>query len=108
MTPGGDFVEAAKFLKTLSHPLRLKIVCGLMGESANLSRIARDLGIPISTASQHLAVLRRAGILVETRRGVEVLFEVKDGRVPGVLDVLCGHGAKRPKLPRWSWAELGA
>ena len=106
MTSATEFRATANLLKILGHPVRLKIVCGLLGEPANLSRIARDLAVPVSTLAQHLAVLRRGGILGEERQGVEVLFRVVDARVPAILCALCSPKAARGRLPRWSWGDL--
>lgn len=106
MTRTKDFDGAAALLKVLGHPLRLKIVCGLMGEPANLTRIARDLAIPVSTAAQHLAVLRRGGVLEERKNGVEVTFRVADERVPSILRVLCATSGAQGALPSWSWSTL--
>ena len=102
-----NFSESARLLKVLGHPLRLKIVCGLIGEPANLSRIARELDVPISTLAQHLSVLRAGGILEERKEGVEVIFSVCDLRVPGILGILCDPASGKPKLPHWGWEELG-
>jgi len=101
-----DFLEAARLLKTLGHPVRLKIVCGLLCEPATGSRIARDLRLPASTLAQHLRVLRGGGILQEEKHGVEVLFRVADRRVPGILRVLCNPRMAQGRLPRWRWQEL--
>ncbi len=106
MRQAKDFGEAAQLLKVMGHPIRLKIVCGLLGEPANGSRIARDLDVPISTLAQHLRALRAAGVLTEQKRGVEVIFQVADRRVPGILRVLCNPRAMEAKLPRWHWREL--
>lgn len=106
-----DFGAAARLLKILGHPLRLKIVCGLLGEPACLSRIARSLGAPVSTVAQHLSVLRSGGILKERRNGVEVIFSVADDRVPGILDVLCNPepgGARLPKVELERATAIGA
>lgn len=101
-----DFSGAARLLKILGHPLRLKIVCGLLGEPASLSRIARSMDTPVSTVAQHLSVLRSGGVLSERRNGVEVIFSVADDRVPGILEVLCNPEPGGVRLPRWSWNEL--
>lgn len=106
MKAGRDFGEAARLLKILGHPLRLKIVCGLLGEPAHLSKIARELEVPISTLAQHLSVLRTGGILEEEKHGLEVTFSVADARVPGILEVLCRQGRSGAKLPGWTWQEL--
>lgn len=106
MRQGKDFGEAARLMKAMGHPVRLKIVCGLLGEPANGSQIARSLGVPMSTLAQHLKAMRTAGILVEEKHGVEVVFQVMDRRVPGILRVLCNPRTLEAKLPRWRWQEL--
>jgi ArsR family transcriptional regulator len=107
MTNSHDFQRAAGLLKTLAHPVRLKIVCGLLSEPATLSRIARDLGLPISTAAQHLTILRRGGILEERKQGVEVILSIADHRVPALLRTLCAPESSRGRLPHWTWRQLG-
>ena len=106
MKQGKDFGEAARLLKVLGHPVRLKIVCGLLSEPATGSMISRELSVPVSTLALHLRALRGCGILIEEKRGVEVIFHVADRRVPGILRVLCNPPAVRAKLPRWAWQEL--
>ncbi len=106
MRKAKDFGEAARLLKALGHPLRLKIVCGLLSEPANLSRIAREMSLPISTLAQHLAVLRSGGILEEEKRGLEVTFRVADTRIPGILRVLCRTIQVDEDLPDWTWREM--
>lgn len=63
-----DFAEA---FAALGHPTRLKIVDflrahGQGGEPVGL--IQRAVGVPASTLSHHLEVLRRAGVLKATRQ----------------------------------------
>jgi len=83
------YAEAAELLKSLGHPLRLKIVCGLLAGSCTQTRIASCLGIPQSSIAQHLAVLRRAGTVEGRRAGNEVLLSVADARVAEILRLLC-------------------
>lgn len=105
--PAGDlgFDEASSLLKALGHPLRLRLVCGLVREPSSLSRIAGDLGSPISTVALHLGVLRRAGVLTEERNGAEILFRVGDPRARSILGALCASGAERAP-DGWAWNKL--
>jgi DNA-binding transcriptional ArsR family regulator len=105
--PAGDlgFDEAAGILKALGHPLRLRLVCGLVREPSSLSRIAADLGAPISTVALHLGVLRRAAVLTEERSGGEILFRVGDARARSILGALCATGAESAPA-RWAWNRL--
>jgi len=101
--PGFD--EAAGLLKALGHPLRLRLACGLAREPSSLSRIAGDLGSPISTVALHLGVLRRAGVLTEERHGAEILFRVGEARVRLILCALCASGAEAAPAG-WAWNKL--
>ena len=105
--PAGElgFDEAAGLLKALGHPLRLRLVCGLVRERSSLSRIAGNLGAPISTVALHLGVLRRAGVLTEERNGAEILFRVGDARARSILGALCAPGAE-PAPAGWAWNKL--
>ncbi len=106
--PAGEpgFEEVAVLLKALGHPLRLRLLCGLAREPSSLSRIAAELGAPISTVALHLGVLRRATVLIEERRGSEILFRVGDSRARLILaTLLCAKGAETAPAS-WAWNNL--
>jgi len=73
-----DFNEDAELLKLLGHPIRLCIVAGLIEEEGgcNVTTIHECLGVPQSTISQHLALLKAHGILISTRKGTEMCYSV--------------------------------
>ena len=59
-------VQLATRIKALGHPARLAIVRALLGAPDGACRcrdIVRDLPLAQSTVSQHLKVLREAGII---------------------------------------------
>ena len=105
--PAGElgFDEASALFKALGHPLRLRLICGLVREPSSLSRITGDLGTPISTVALHLGVLRRAGVLTEERNGAEILFRVGDARARLILGALCASGAESAPA-KWAWSKL--
>ena len=63
------YKDAAAIFKALGHPLRVRIVCGLLKEPCTQTRIAGSLDVPQSTVAQHVDVLRRMGILEGKRDG---------------------------------------
>lgn len=71
-----NFDREAEILKVLGHPIRLKIVAGLMSESCNVKKIWECLGLPQATVSQHLALLKNKNIIAGRREGVEVFYHV--------------------------------
>jgi len=86
--------EAARLLRVLGNDHRLQVLCALAeGEHAVGELLAR---VPLSQSalSQHLAVLRREG-LVETRRQAQVIhYRLADERtrrlIPVLYDLFCG------------------
>ncbi|RLK57589.1 ArsR family transcriptional regulator [Stenotrophomonas rhizophila] len=65
--------EVAALLKTLSHPVRLMLVCTLVEGEYSVGGLEEQVGIGQPTLSQQLGVLREAGI-VETRREAKQIF----------------------------------
>lgn len=65
--------EVAALLKTLSHPVRLMLVCTLVEGEYSVGTLEEQIGIGQPTLSQQLGVLREAGI-VETRREAKQIF----------------------------------
>lgn len=83
-----DALEIALRLKALADPARVKIVSHLFSSTTG-EEISRDLatvlGLSESTASHHLAQLRKAGLVVSERRGMNVFHRVR----PESLQALC-------------------
>jgi ArsR family transcriptional regulator len=75
--------ELIDMLKALSDPTRLKIVqaLGSHGHSLCVNALAHRLGITQSAVSQHLRILKRAGIVSGERNGYFVHYEVNRGRI---------------------------
>jgi DNA-binding transcriptional ArsR family regulator len=59
----------ADILRTLASPRRLKILHRLAAGPIEVSRLADDLGLSQPNVSQHLAVLRTAGLVDADRDG---------------------------------------
>ncbi|MDR0291436.1 MAG: metalloregulator ArsR/SmtB family transcription factor [Elusimicrobium sp.] len=65
-------------LKALAHPVRLKIVCGLSKKGmCNVGGMAERLGIAQPAVSQHLNILKNAGVVTGYRKGVEICYKVQ-------------------------------
>ena len=58
---------AARALKAIAHPLRLKILCVLGGGEECVQDIVDAVGTSQSNISQHLAILRDKGILASRK-----------------------------------------
>ena len=82
----------AELLKALAHPLRLRIVRGLLVCGCrNVSCIEEKTGQSQSCISQHLSKLRAAGVVQAERSGNEVYYTVVDRTVAAVVAALLGE-----------------
>jgi len=68
----------AEVLKTLANGRRLEILHRLIDGPCEVSRLAVDLGISQPNVSQHLALLRTAGVVDAERSGREVRYRLAD------------------------------
>jgi DNA-binding transcriptional ArsR family regulator len=75
-----------EIMKTLAHPRRLQILHRLADGPTSVAALAGALGINQPNASQHLAIMRAAGIVDAERVGREVRYQLSD---PDVV-VACG------------------
>ncbi|BBY35372.1 transcriptional regulator [Mycolicibacter minnesotensis] len=83
-----DALEIALRLKALADPVRVKIVSHLFGASAgeeSSGELATVLGLSESTVSHHLTQLRKAGLVLSHRRGMNMFHQVR----PDALQALC-------------------
>lgn len=84
-----DYVDKGAILKALGHPVRLRMVVDLSrGEGCNVNDIAENLGLPQSTVSQHLGILRAHGIVSPEKDGVNTCYQVVDSMVLDLIGLL--------------------
>jgi DNA-binding transcriptional ArsR family regulator len=65
--------RASDLLKALSNRHRLLIICQLIERERSVGELANFLGLRDSAVSQHLALLRKDG-LVSTRRDGQTIY----------------------------------
>lgn len=70
--------SAARLMKALANDSRLMILCYLDGKELSVSELNENLDLSQSALSQHLAVLRRDG-LVKTRRDSQTIYYSLEG-----------------------------
>jgi ArsR family transcriptional regulator len=71
---------AARALKAISHPLRLKILCIVGDQEVCVQDIVEAVGTSQSNISQHLAILRDKGVLTTRKDANRVFYRVADQR----------------------------
>ncbi len=76
----------AALFRTLGHPVRIRVLELLQNGPLAVRDLLEDVHIEASSLSQQLAVLRREGLVVSTRRGAIVEYELSTKEVSGLLD----------------------
>ncbi len=88
-----DIIRAARCLKAMSHPLRLKILCVLGNNSISVQDIVEQVGTSQSNISQHLAILREKDILGYKKEANRVYYFIDDERMLQLIkmmrDIFC-------------------
>ncbi len=67
----------AEVFKALGHPTRLWIVKQLAdGQEHCVCEFVEAVGIRFATMSQHLTILKNAGIIIDDKRGKQVFYRL--------------------------------
>jgi ArsR family transcriptional regulator len=98
----------ADLLRTLAHPRRLEILHLLADGPRDVTPMAVELGVSQPNLSQHLAVLRSAGVVDAVRQGREVQYRLADPEVMVACGVMRRVLERRlARLARLSAASAG-
>ncbi len=81
-------IMQADVLRTLSNPRRIEILHALTRGPIEVGRLATVIGISQPSVSQHLAVLRAAGVVDAERVGREVRYRLADPDVLIACDLM--------------------
>lgn len=74
--------NAAEILRALAHPLRMKILEFIdQNGTINVNKIYNTLNLEQSITSQHLRILRAAGIVITQREGKFIHYSIDYDKV---------------------------
>src|SRR5881394_2197305 len=87
MSPGSRPVHEVKasLFRGLGHPARVRILELLRDGERSVGALQVELELDSSGTSQHLAALRRIGLVHARREGTNVYYRVEDERVFDLL-----------------------
>lgn len=82
------FLSKSVVLKSISNAKRLEILYHLHKEELSVGKLEKLVGLSQSALSQHLAVLRRAGV-VKTRRSAQTIYySIDNANVLKILEIM--------------------
>ena len=77
--------QAAECLRTLAHPMRLRIVQMLLQDRYTVGELAEACGIPSHMASEHLRLMQRCQLLSSQREGRQVFYTVTESHLEDIM-----------------------
>ena len=80
--------QASDLLKALSNRHRLLIICQLIDGERSVGELAAFLSLRDSTVSQHLALLRKDGLVAARRDGQTIYYSIASDPAREVLKTL--------------------
>ena len=78
--------EAESFLKMLANKNRLMILCSLVDKECSVNELNQSVPLTQSALSQHLAALRKAGMVSTRRHAQTIYYSVVDDRVKQIIE----------------------
>jgi len=81
------YVTKATMFRTLGHPARVRILELLQDGEHAVGSLQDALGLDSGGTSQHLAALRRIGLVESRREGTSVFYRVRDPQAFTLLEV---------------------
>lgn len=79
---------AAAMLKSLAHPSRLLVLCALVDREHTAGELEQLVGLSQSAVSQHLAKLRKEGIVTTRREAQKIFYALSDENVKRILETM--------------------
>ncbi len=96
--------RATSLLKALANPSRLLILCQLAEGEKSVGELERLVDLSQSGLSQHLALLRRKGIVATRREAQSIYYSLASKEAAAIMatlyKVFCAKAASKPRKGR--------
>ncbi|MGW0434344.1 ArsR/SmtB family transcription factor [Micromonospora sp. NPDC003197] len=88
------YAGAGELLRALAAPIRVAIVTELAQGERCVHELVEKLGAPQPLVSQHLRVLRGAGVVHGSRRGREIAYALVDEHIAHIVADAVSHAGE--------------
>ena len=87
--PAQDLATSVEILRALAHPLRMRILQFVdRNDRINVNRIYSSLNLEQSITSQHLRILRQAGLVSTERQGKFIHYSLNYPKLFGAIGAI--------------------
>ena len=80
--------KVSQLLKSLSHPVRLKVLCQVIEGEKAVNELTKFCGISQSAMSQFLGRMKAEGVLNSRKEGTSVLYSLSDVKIKKLIHAL--------------------
>jgi len=80
--------EVSALLKSIAHPLRLKILCLLQDQELTVGEIRETVRTTNANVSQHLTIMRNQGIIVSRKEANLIYNRIADEMAIELVNIL--------------------
>jgi DNA-binding transcriptional ArsR family regulator len=94
-SPAAEMVPPSRIFKAMAHPARLLLLRRLSEKECCVSEVEHCLGLSQPNVSQHLKILKDAGLIAGRREKTRVCYRIADERIERILAILW-EGTKKP------------
>jgi DNA-binding transcriptional ArsR family regulator len=95
MISSTELETSTEVLRALAHPLRMKILEFIdRNEMINVNRIYSSLQLEQSITSQHLRILRHAGLVETERRGKFIHYRLRYNKLKNTIGAIRNFQSK--------------
>ncbi len=92
---GPLYDQFARVAKAVANPHRLELIDLLAQGERRVDDLAREAGLSIANASQHLQTLRQGGLVVSRRDGTAIYYRLADEQVVRLWQAIRAVGEAR-------------
>lgn len=94
LPPRAVLDTAGDLLRALAAPVRIAIVLQLREDARCVHELVDALDVPQPLVSQHLRILKAAGVVEGERSGREVLYRLADHHLADIVIAAVTHSAE--------------
>ena len=77
--------KAGECLRTISHPVRLRMIQMLLQGDHTVRDLASACGVPRHVASEHLRLMQHCGLMVSRREGRYTYYEITEPHLKDIM-----------------------
>jgi ArsR family transcriptional regulator len=88
MADNEEINELALLLKSISHPIRLQILCLLQNRELSVGELREGMATSGANISQHLNIMRHQGLIASRREANFIYNRIADQRIIELMQTM--------------------